>query len=379
MTYEYRQAVFEIKEKEHYFRLEGPFARNHTVTDILEYGETVEIPDMIEGDPVTGLKLPPDREYRGVKKLILSAHLGAYNGIYGVTFPDLKEVVVSPDNKVFSTDGNLLFRERGEELCAVLVIRDAQDKNKTTRLEIPESVRCIGRDALQNVNCSEIIYNGPEIEADEDSFRGCPWYDRQDRAVCLGDSLCLIKPSDKDAGLSVYIPDHIRYVSSRAFAKTDRCRLSIPADPLLIRKISAAYHSSEKMISVRIRGELRDAAAEQGLSDVLQDKWTVYITAYDSDGLYLVKPSLWKKSDASDPCFFDNLQRCIEDISYFGDRKLADAAEQSIIRVVRRSFLNKEQLDVLMDICRKRGMTSACAYILRQQALSHKKYEKVKL
>lgn len=176
VPFSYKGTVFELTEEEGWRR--GSYYR---ITDIKEHGEEVEIPAQANGKPIEDLALHQNSWYRqesdkdyiypGVKKLIIPEGL-KIDGLENTTFPDLEGILLSPKHKEFSSDGKMLFKKKDHELYLAL----CAGREDTVR--VPKDVKKLSHKAFQNTKCREIIFENPDLQLDDSSFKNSVWLDK---------------------------------------------------------------------------------------------------------------------------------------------------------------------------------------------------------
>ena len=189
IPFEYRGTVFIVKE-DHHWR----WGRHLKIVDIEKSGAEIKFPSQANGlqvkeididkkvDEETGKSVP--RAYRGVLKIIIPNGL-SLEYLDNANFPDLEEVVLSPSNIEYSTDGKMLYSKNGDELYLVL----SAGQNDT--VTVPKQVKKLAKNAFRHTLCRNIIFENPNIQAEPNTFDDSVWLDgfkKRDEPVYMGNT-----------------------------------------------------------------------------------------------------------------------------------------------------------------------------------------------
>lgn len=174
IDYEYKGTLFQLTEEEHW---RGP--STYLITDIKKHSEEIEFPAQANYKQIEKLALSDNswygREnkkeyiYPGVKKIIIPQNLGI-DCLENKTFPDLEEIVLSPAHKDYSTDGKMLFKEKGTELFLALCA------GRQDSVTVPKTVKKLSNESFQNTRCQEIIFENPDIQPQSYTFEHSTWF-----------------------------------------------------------------------------------------------------------------------------------------------------------------------------------------------------------
>ena len=214
--YEYNGTVFIYETKEHILRMAAPGSSNVIIRGILRYGQTVEIPFSIDGSPITSFSPMQDLSfsppYPGVKKLCIPALLGKFSPeeTGNLIFPDLAELAVDRENRIFCTDGQMLYKNNRKELFLSMAAG-----RKREAATVPASVLRIGEYAFSETICEEILFENPDIEAESTSFLCSAWAKRQENAIYVGNMLFQAKPDTN----SLIINEGVTRIHENAFSQ----------------------------------------------------------------------------------------------------------------------------------------------------------------
>ena len=168
----------------------GPGDRNYILRGLAKWGETVELPAEISGDPLTSFSIkdpagghsgPPC--FSGVKTLILPRFLGRFPES-NILFPDLENIAVDPANRIFTTDGHMLYKNNGRELFLSLAAGLKEDT-----VIIPRAVISLGEHSFENTNCKDIVFENPAVTACHNTFDNSLWLKDKGEAAYVGNML----------------------------------------------------------------------------------------------------------------------------------------------------------------------------------------------
>lgn len=153
--------MVQAKEKNGFsYEYYGKGNKKVMITDILQAGKILEIPEMMDGRFVTKIELEPS-EYVSVEKLILPKSLKEIKKcadddyyyrrqiMYGQKsflecFPNLKEVVIPPESNDLCTDGKAIYSKDRSILYDIMPA--------VTEYELPATVTKIQEGALHGLN-----------------------------------------------------------------------------------------------------------------------------------------------------------------------------------------------------------------------------------
>ncbi|MBR2257995.1 MAG: hypothetical protein IJ899_11855 [Blautia sp.] len=185
----YKDAEFLVECKEHILRIASPGTRNYIIKGILSYGEVLELPEKIDGDPVTSFA--PGKgvcpvSFPGVKRLCLPRYLGKYPEQNDL-FPDLVELSIDEANQIYKSDGRMLYRDSGKELYLSLAGGLSSEP-----AVVPAGTRRLGSKAFVKSTCPDIIFENPDIEAPWGCFEDSAWLDRHKGPVYVGNMLYFV-------------------------------------------------------------------------------------------------------------------------------------------------------------------------------------------
>ena len=206
----YKDAEFLVECKEHILRIASPGTRNYIIRGILSYGEVLELPEEIDGDPVTSFSLEKGacpHSFPGVKRLCLPRYLGKFPEQNDL-FPDLVELSTDEANQIYKSDGRMLYRDYGKELYLSLAGGLSPEP-----VVVPALTRRLGRKAFVKSTCPDIIFENPDIEAPWGCFGDSVWLDRHRGPVYVGNMLYLV-PRDIAA---INLKQEISRIHPKAF------------------------------------------------------------------------------------------------------------------------------------------------------------------
>lgn len=206
----YKDTEFLVECKEHIFRVASPGNRNYIIRGILSHGEVLELPEKIDGDPVTSFA--PEKgafpvSYPGVKRLCLPRYLGKYPERNDL-FPDLVELCVDEANQIYQSDGRMLYRDSGKELYLSLA-----GGLSPQPVLVPAGTNRLGRKSFVKSTCPDITFENPDIEAPWGCFEDSVWFDRHKGPVYVGNMLYFV-PRDVS---SVSLKQGTRRIHPKAF------------------------------------------------------------------------------------------------------------------------------------------------------------------
>lgn len=200
---QFKDAVFEIEPKEYWVVGSDRFL----ITDIKKYGEKVKFPTLAKGIKIVGIYLK--KKYENIKELVIpdGLHIEFFNNL---CFPDLENLIISPTNKEYSSDGKMLFDKNGETLIMTL----AAGNNDV--VVVPKKVKHISNGAFYHAKCKEIIFENPNVQAELKAFADSAWLNAQikkNEDIYVGNTL-LCAMSDT----SVVIKPQTTRINKEAFS-----------------------------------------------------------------------------------------------------------------------------------------------------------------
>lgn len=389
--YSYRGTNFIIECKEHINRVASPGSRNYIIRGLLSYGEEVELPESVDGDPVTSfmpsLSFAERIVYPGVKRLLLPGHLGRFIERNDL-FPDLEELEVDPANRIFSTDGKMLYRDGGKELCLSL----AAGSNERT-VTVPEGVQRLGPYAFADSRCEEIIFENPWIEAEENSFDRSEWLERQGQVAYVGNMLYRIRANEAGGRLSIMLKEGIERVNKSAFAdigKGGSIKLCIPVNARVPGLADAVISSLRSADTGGVQKDTTFITLSRKDGSELEEKEIPVPLSLDSEGIDLLCKTIDDGTDHYDDIFDkiigwkDRLDYALFIAAGQGDirddlygqiigsnqeeavRRAAELLDEvSICRLLKRGYIGSGGLLKMIPDLQRRGMINAVTSILR--------------
>ncbi len=391
--YSYRGTNFIIECKEHINRVASPGSRNYIIRGLLSYGEEVEVPKFIDGDPVTSFMPSQKIVYPKIKRLCLPGYLGKFPERNDI-FPDLEILKVDPENQIFCTDGKMLYRDGGKELCLSLCAGNRDDT-----VTVPQKVMRIGPNAFAGSNCEKIVFENPRIEAEDTSFDGSVWLRSCGPAVYVGNMLYRISTNNTDRRLTIIIKEGTERIHKSVFTgigPLTRLKLNIPenmefpgfadavVEALMNATIRDGYKSSGLVTASRMSGAgyegkeipiplSLDANGMKLLRRTLDFGEDFYDEIFDSIGSGKEKLDYALLATAGDyDAPKDSYRKYIE---YNQDRAAFRAteilSEESISSLIRRNLLGREALLGILPKLQESGMVNAAAGILVAVSRGH--------
>ena len=244
----YKDAEFLVECKEHIFRIASPGTRNYIIRGILSYGEVLEFPERIDGDPVTSFA--PEKGtgpvyFPGVKRLCLPGHLGKYPEQNDM-FPDLVELNIDEANQIYKSDGRMLYRDSGKELYLSLAGGLGSEP-----VVVPAGTRRLGNKAFVKSTCPDIIFENPYIEAPWGCFEGSAWLDRHKGPVYVGNMLYYV-PREMS---SIRLKQETGRIHPKAFdGKGDFLEVVLLPE----RSLAPACHLNDSMLRDSLRSPMQN-------------------------------------------------------------------------------------------------------------------------
>ncbi len=384
--FSYKGTTFLVECKEHINRVAGPGARNYIIRGLRAYGDEVELPESIEKDPVTSF-MPScagtDRiVYPGVRMLFLPKYLGRFLEKNDI-FPDLEKLEVDPDNRIFSTDGRMLYKDEGRELWLSLSAGDC-----CNCVTVPEKVQHLGAFSFTGSSCEEIVFENQWIEADESSFDNSVWLKSQGLAAYVGNMLYRIN-TEGCRGKCVLCVDkktkRIHPYAFKGFTIDGKLKLSVPSDmdfsgftKSLIMALKNMPAGVNRKSSSLITVSIVDA---EGI-----EKEIPIPLSLDSNGMELSKKILDYKEDYFDE-LFERIADSKEKLTYalfassFMDtevyldyiksnqqealtRAIEVLDEKALGRLVKKKIFDSGALISMLPQLQSKGMVSSVAGIL---------------
>ncbi len=372
-----RGTDFLVECKEHINRVAGPGARNYIIRGLISYGEEVIFPGSIDGDPVTSFlpfnSLTEKPVYPGVRKLWLPGRLGRFIERNDV-FPDLESLEVDPENRIFSTDGRMLYRDGGKELWLSL---SAGIKDEI--VTVPEKVERLGPAAFTDSRCNEIIYENPMIEAADTGFEGSEWLKSQGSAVYVGNMLYRVKAGERGK-ISVSIKKGTERIHGSAFSELKSgmfLRICMPQGmelPGLADAIMVALKKSRGFISVSREEGTGEISIPLSLDltgmELLRKTVDLGIDLYEDIFLRIRNDkekldfALFVLSEEETGNEDSYRQVILKDEEAAAGRLIEILGEERICRLIKKGCIGKEALLKILPVLQDKGMVSAAAAVL---------------
>lgn len=395
--YSYRGTNFIIECKEHINRVASPGSRNYIIRGLLSYGEKVEVPKSIDGDPVTSFmpSFTPAQKivYPGIKRLCLPGHLGRFPERNDI-FPDLEKLEVDPENQIFCTDGKMLYRDEGKELCLSLCAG-----NRDETVTVPHKVMRIGPNAFAGSKCEKIIFENPRIEAEDTSFDRSVWLGSCGPSVYVGNMLYRISTNNTDRRLTIVIKEGTQRIHKSVFTgigTETNLKLCIP------EKMKFPGFTDAIVEALR-NASVRDVHKSPGLITVSRMAGAQHVgkeisipLSLDSNGRDLLRRTLDFGEDLYDEIFDcigsgkekldyalfaaskdynvaqDSYRKYIEDNQDKAAFRAAQIlSEESIFCLIKRNLLGREALLGILPKLQEYGMVNAAAGILIAVSRGH--------
>ena len=383
--FSYKGTTFIIECKEHLGRVAGPGARNYIIRGLRSYGDEVELPEAIEKDPVTSfMPSGPGADsavYPGVRKLFIPKHLGRFLEKNDI-FPDLERLEVDPGNRIFSTDGRMLYRDEGRELWLSL------SASNCPGVTVPEKVQRLGPFSFEGSNCEEIIFENPWIEADESSFNKSAWLSIQGLAAYVGNMLFRINTEGFRGKCVLWLDKKTKRLHPHAFkgyTADTKLKLFVPSDmdlPGFTKSLTMAMMNMTAGVNRKNSGLITVSRTD---ADGMEKEIPVSLSL-DSAGMELLRKSLDDKEDHFDELFErigDNKEKLVYALfaSSFSDseiyleyiksnrqeamtRAIEVLDEKALSHLVKRKLFDSETLISMLPQLQSKGMVSSVAGIL---------------
>jgi hypothetical protein len=368
----------------------GPGSRNYIIRGILDHEEEVEIPELIDGDPVTSfmpsVSFCEEIVYPGIRRLRLPGRLGRVLERNDI-FPDLEELQVDPANRIFSTDGKMLYRDEGRELCLSLAAGISDEV-----VTVPERVERLGAFAFADSKCQEIVFENPWIEAEDTSFDRSVWLDEQGPAAYVGNMLYRVNADAYNGRIALFLREGTQRVGKRAFAGLgmfEALKLCVPQG-MKCRGLADVIISGLSDARVRFGGDRAGLvtvvrmAGEGGL-----DKEIPVPVSLDSGGMNMLRETIDCGAGLYDEVF-ERIGNRKEKVDYAlyaasdegdvneelyrqaisGDayeaalRAVQILDEKALFRLMKRGFIGKDALIGILPQLQSRGMVNAAAGLL---------------
>lgn len=356
----------------------GPGSRNYIIRGLVSYGEEVIFPGTIDGDPVTSFlpssSLSGNAVYPGIKKLRLPDRLGRFIERNDV-FPDLELLEVDPENRIFSTDGRMLYRDEGAELW--LSLSEGMSGGSVT---VPYSVKRLGPCAFTGTGCREIIFENPWIEAEDTSFDGSEWLFSRGPEVYVGNMLYRVKTGSGER-TGIFLKKETKRIHKNAFSGTAEgafIRVILPYGMQLPGLTDALTEGMKK----RNRG-LLTVSTEDGKRELPLP------LSLDREGAELLRKTL----DLGDDCIseiFPHINSTGEKLDFAlfaasgedkaneglyrqvigsNEEKAAERAalildEDRICSIIKNNYIGREAFLRILPTLQDKGMVSAAANVL---------------
>ncbi len=388
--FQYKGAKFIIECKEHINRVAGPGSRNYIIRGILDHEEEVEIPELIDGDPVTSfmpsVSFCEKIAYPGIRRLRLPGRLGRVLERNDI-FPDLEELQVDPSNRIFSTDGKMLYRDEGRELCLSLAAGIIDEA-----VTVPKRVERLGAFAFADSKCQEIVFENPWIEAEDTSFDRSVWLDEQGPAAYVGNMLYRVNADAYSGRIALFLREGTQRAGKRAFdgpGTFESIKLCIPenmkcrglADAIVSRLTDVRLRFGSDRAGIvtvsRMSGEGKaekeipvptslDAVGMDMLRETIDSGAGLYDEVFERIGNRKEKVdyALYAASDEGD--VNEELYcRCISgDADEAALRAVRILDEKALFRLVKRGYIGKDALIGMLPQLQSRGMVNVAAGLL---------------
>ena len=375
--FSYLGTDFLMECKEHINRVAGPGSRNYIIRGIISHDEEIFFPESIDGDPVTSF-LPSNSYtektvYPGVRKLRLPARLGRFIERNDV-FPDLEKLEINRENRIFTTDGRMLYRDGGKELCLSLSA-GLNDESVT----VPEKVERLGPAAFTGSRCREIVFENPNIDACDTSFDGSEWLLRQGNTVYVGNMLYKLMAGDRGR-ITVLIKEGTERIHADAFAafKSEMyLKVCIPCGVRingLADALIAALKKGRGFISVSKEGGKREFSVPLSLDphgmEFLRRTVDLGEELYEE-----IFPGISSGREKLDYALFALSEEAVEDEESYRQVLLKDEekaagrsveilGEERLCRLIKKDCVGKEAFLKELPVLQTKGMISAAAGVL---------------
>ncbi|MCR4656942.1 MAG: hypothetical protein K5770_12025 [Lachnospiraceae bacterium] len=394
--YCFRDTGFLIEHKEHINRMASPGEGNVIIRGIISWGECVAFPESVEGRPVTAF-IPYNEgtgalSWPGVKKLHIPRFFGRFPERNDL-FPDLKEIEVDPENRIFLTDRKMLFKDQGRELFLSLV-----SGLKEERVIVPEKVIRLGAAAFADSRCEEIDFRNPGIEAGEKSFDRSVWLEKQEGAAYIGDMLYRVKGNKDGRNTGIYIRKGTRRIFKTAFSALGE----EGADSIFINKDMKLPGLTDNLIAAanpRGRGKVRitlirvdEEGKEERFSvpsgidpkgrELLRKAWDLGnempedTVEHITDRGERLDFAIYQASGRNKAGTGLPLEIIREEQGEAAAHSVMLLDEESLCRLLEKEVFDREALLSMLPAAQDRGFVSAAAHIL--YSLSNEKAQNTK-
>lgn len=177
------------------------------ITRISIAAEELYFPDYYNGCPVTSIWGYPHRSdyqdkkvFPQVRQIYIPSPVEEV-GFPNNLFPNLEKVIISEQNTFLTTDGKMIFKNSGKNLCLCPV-------NGTGELVLPDKLQRLEAYSLACTGYEEIRFpNKASLTVHEDALWESRWLNRQTGSVVIGDLLFYCQPDEQG---NLYIPDRVR-------------------------------------------------------------------------------------------------------------------------------------------------------------------------
>ena len=208
IRYEYKDAIFELECNESW----NGKIYSYYIVGLLKYGEALELPETYQQYPVTKSYFSGERtwdywgkkkdhvQYPGVRKLVVPKIIETLD-IVNLTFPDLQEIVIDPENQTYQTDGKMLFEyNRNKKLVLKLALCAGMQSEKVI---VPAKIVEVADGAFAYTKCTEVEYESTSTSVNSEAFRDSAWKKAQGDVVYIGTTLYKVKETFEGEVLQV--------------------------------------------------------------------------------------------------------------------------------------------------------------------------------
>lgn len=231
--YEYKDAVFELKWNESW----NGKIYSYYIVGLRQHGEVLELPETYQQYPVTGSYFLGERtwsnrekkdhmQYPGVRKLVVPKTIETLD-MDNLTFPELQEIVIDPENQRYQTDGKMLFEyNRNKKLELKLALCAGMQSEKVI---VPADIAEVVDGAFAHTKCTEVEYESASTGVSSEAFRDSEWQKTQGDVVYIGTTLYKVKKTFEEEVLRV--KEGTRRFDAKAFQNRLPDKLITPVIP----------------------------------------------------------------------------------------------------------------------------------------------------
>lgn len=292
VDYEYKGAVFELE------RIEAWYGKDYSyfIVGLKRYGEVLELPETYQQISITQSYFMEDKsgdytknkakklQYPGVKKLVVPKTITTLD-IDNLTFPDLQEIIIDPDNKKYQTDGRMLFQRWDNKLHLKLALCAGMQSEKVI---VPRIISEVENGAFAHTKCTEIEYESDSTSVNSDAFRDSAWQKAQGDVIYIGNELYKVKETFK--GEVLQVKEGTRRFDAKAFQLKQPQKLITPVIPpnhILKKELGNLFGFHELVVtSTRIKVNFNSLRQWIGLEAVKFKEHKLY---RDEDGVVFSK------------------------------------------------------------------------------------------